>query len=91
MRHLQVLPHSAARSEFCRGCDGRRFFGGVRSWHRVDPAFGVDQWLFRIARNTITDHYRAQRRRDLLHSVLRRGPAPTPRRIRRQLLASARR
>ncbi len=46
------------------------FAAALRAWDRVDPALGVNQWLFRIARNVISDHYRAARRRDRLQSVL---------------------
>ncbi len=50
------------------------FVAAWRSWHRVDPALGPQAWLFGIARNVVSDHRRALRRRELLQSVLRSIP-----------------
>ncbi|MGH7721542.1 MAG: RNA polymerase sigma factor [Candidatus Dormibacteria bacterium] len=49
------------------------FVSALRSWGRLDPNLGAKGWLFGIARNVVNDHRRAQRRRELLHSLLRRA------------------
>ncbi|HVE68990.1 MAG TPA: sigma-70 family RNA polymerase sigma factor [Solirubrobacteraceae bacterium] len=37
----------------------------VRAWHRFDPAHsGERTWILAIARNLLTDHYRATRRKE---------------------------
>lgn len=48
------------------------FAFALRGWRQVDQASGVKLWLFGIARNVVADHYRAVRRRDRLHQLLRR-------------------
>lgn len=47
----------------------------LRSIHRYDPGISAPKtWLLRIARNAVTDHLRALRRRGSLHVSLDRVP-----------------
>jgi len=48
------------------------FAAALRAWHRVERPAGVRLWLFGIARHIVANHYRAVRRRDRLHQLLRR-------------------
>lgn len=51
------------------------FLKALRSIHRYDPRRGSARtWLLRIARNAVTDHLRALRRRGALHVSLDRVP-----------------
>lgn len=51
------------------------FMKALRSIHRYDPGIASPKtWLLRIARNAITDHLRALRRRGSLHVSLDRVP-----------------
>jgi RNA polymerase sigma-70 factor (ECF subfamily) len=48
------------------------FIAALRAWPRIDRHADVRQWLFRVAKNVVADHYRAVRRRERLSSVLGR-------------------
>ena len=51
------------------------FMKALRSIHRYDPEIASPKtWLLRIARNAVTDHLRALRRRGSLHVSLDRVP-----------------
>jgi RNA polymerase sigma-70 factor (ECF subfamily) len=51
------------------------FMKALRSLHRYDPDRAAPRtWLLRIARNAVTDHLRALRRRGSLHVSLDRVP-----------------
>jgi RNA polymerase sigma-70 factor (ECF subfamily) len=51
------------------------FMKALRSIHRYDPQIASPKtWLLRIARNAVTDHLRALRRRGSLHVSLDRVP-----------------
>ena len=51
------------------------FLKALRSLHRYDPSLASPRtWLLRIARNAVTDHLRALRRRGSLHVSLDRVP-----------------
>lgn len=51
------------------------FMKALRSIHRYDPDIASPKtWLLRIARNAVTDHLRALRRRGSLHVSLDRVP-----------------
>lgn len=51
------------------------FMKALRSVHRYDPHIASPKtWLLRIARNAVTDHLRALRRRGSLHVSLDRVP-----------------
>jgi RNA polymerase sigma-70 factor (ECF subfamily) len=51
------------------------FMKALRSLHRYDPGRAAPRtWLLRIARNAVTDHLRALRRRGSLHVSLDRVP-----------------
>jgi RNA polymerase sigma-70 factor (ECF subfamily) len=51
------------------------FMKALRSIHRYDPKIASPKtWLLRIARNAVTDHLRALRRRGSLHVSLDRVP-----------------
>jgi RNA polymerase sigma factor (sigma-70 family) len=51
------------------------FMKALRSVHRYDPDIASPKtWLLRIARNAVTDHLRALRRRGSLHVSLDRVP-----------------
>src|SRR5262245_53987649 len=51
------------------------FMKALRSFARYDPALAAPRtWLLRIARNAVTDHLRALRRRGSLHVTLDRVP-----------------
>lgn len=51
------------------------FLKALRSLRRYDPRRASPRtWLLRIARNAVTDHFRALRRRDALHVSLDRIP-----------------
>lgn len=51
------------------------FMKALRSLHRYDPGRASPRtWLLRIARNAVTDHLRALRRRGSLHVSLDRVP-----------------
>ncbi len=51
------------------------FLKALRSIHRYDPEIASPKtWLLRIARNAVTDHLRALRRRGSLHVSLDRVP-----------------
>lgn len=51
------------------------FMKALRSIHRYDPNIASPKtWLLRIARNAVTDHLRALRRRGSLHVSLDRVP-----------------
>jgi RNA polymerase sigma-70 factor (ECF subfamily) len=53
------------------------FLKALRSLHRYDPSRAAPRtWLLRIARNAVTDHLRARRRRGTLHVSLDRIPEP---------------
>ena len=54
---------------------GEVFMKALRSIHRYDPQIASPKtWLLRIARNAVTDHLRALRRRGSLHVSLDRVP-----------------
>lgn len=51
------------------------FMKALRSYHRYDPTRASPRtWLLRIARNAVTDHLRALKRRGSLHVSLDRVP-----------------
>ena len=51
------------------------FMKALRSFERYDPRLAAPRtWLLRIARNAVTDHLRALRRRGSLHVTLDRVP-----------------
>jgi len=51
------------------------FMKALRSFERYDPSRAAPRtWLLRIARNAVTDHLRALRRRGSLHVSLDRTP-----------------
>jgi RNA polymerase sigma-70 factor (ECF subfamily) len=51
------------------------FMKALRSFERYDPSLASPRtWLLRIARNAVTDHLRALRRRGSLHVTLDRVP-----------------
>ena len=51
------------------------FMKALRSFERYDPTLASPRtWLLRIARNAVTDHLRALRRRGSLHVTLDRVP-----------------
>jgi len=51
------------------------FLKALRSFHRYDPDRASPRtWLLRIARNAVTDHLRALKRRGSLHVSLDRVP-----------------
>jgi RNA polymerase sigma factor (sigma-70 family) len=58
------------------------FIAALRAWPRIDQHSDLRQWLFRVAKNVVADHYRAVRRRERLSSVLERlhvsSSAPDP-------------
>ena len=64
-----------ANREVAEDLTSEVFFKALRSLQRYDPKQSAPRtWLLRIARNAVTDHLRALRRRGSLHVSLDRVP-----------------
>ncbi len=64
-----------ATREMAEDVTSEVFMKALRSIHRYDPDIASPKtWLLRIARNAVTDHLRALRRRGSLHVSLDRVP-----------------
>lgn len=69
----QYVRFRVATREVAEDLTSDVFFKALRSFRRFDPRKASAQtWLLRIARNTVTDHFRALRRRHSLHVSLDR-------------------